>query len=175
MTSIGTLFAFVIVCGGVWIMRRTQPNLQRPFKTPLVPLVPILGMVWNFAMMYSLGPDNWTRLIVWLVIGQVIFFAYGRRHSFLRGGKKEPPTPLDRVLGFANLGFLAGGAVGYLTRTGNAGFESVIARGGGLADAALKAAAQSAFDRMVIAAVLGTLLGAAVGYASSKISSPKAA
>ncbi len=84
MTSIGTLFAFVIVCAGVWVMRVKNPDAPRPFKTPLVPLVPILGIVWNFAMMYSLGLSNWLRLIVWLALGQVIYFAYGRAHSHLR-------------------------------------------------------------------------------------------
>jgi APA family basic amino acid/polyamine antiporter len=84
MTSIGTLFAFVIVCAGVWVMRRKNPNIPRPFKTPLVPLVPILGIVWNFAMMYSLGWMNWLRLIIWLAVGQAIYFGYGRRHSHLR-------------------------------------------------------------------------------------------
>ncbi len=83
MTSIGTLFAFVIVCAGVWVMRVKNPHINRPFKTPLVPLVPILGIVWNFAMMYSLGWANWIRLVVWLVVGQVIYFAYGRAHSHL--------------------------------------------------------------------------------------------
>jgi len=84
MTSIGTLFAFVIVCAGVWVMRVKNPDAPRPFKTPLVPLVPILGIVWNFAMMYSLGWSNWLRLIVWLVIGQAIYFLYSRHHSHLR-------------------------------------------------------------------------------------------
>ena len=83
MTSIGTLFAFVIVCAGVWVMRNKRPDIPRPFRTPLVPLVPVLGIVWNFAMMYSLGWSNWLRLIVWLVIGQVIYFTYGRHHSHL--------------------------------------------------------------------------------------------
>ena len=83
MTSIGTLFAFVIVCAGVWVMRRKQPGAPRPFKTPLVPLVPILGIVWNFAMMYSLGWQNWLRLLIWLVIGQLIYFSYSRYHSHL--------------------------------------------------------------------------------------------
>ena len=64
-------------------MRRAHPETPRPFKTPLVPLVPILGIVWNFAMMYSLGLDNWLRLIIWLVIGQIIYFAYSRHHSHL--------------------------------------------------------------------------------------------
>jgi APA family basic amino acid/polyamine antiporter len=89
MTSIGTLFAFVIVCAGVWVMRMKNPDAPRPFRTPLVPLVPILGIVWNFAMMYSLGVDNWLRLFIWLAIGQVIYFAYSRKHSHLR---KEEET-----------------------------------------------------------------------------------
>jgi APA family basic amino acid/polyamine antiporter len=88
MTSIGTLFAFVIVCAGVWVMRVKSPNVNRPFKTPLVPLVPILGIVWNFAMMYSLGWTNWIRLVVWLAIGQAIYFGYGRKKSHLSLGKK---------------------------------------------------------------------------------------
>ncbi len=88
MTSIGTLFAFVIVCAGVWVMRRKHPDAPRPFRTPWVPVVPILGIVWNFAMMYSLGKDNWLRLIIWLAIGQLVYFAYSRSHSHLRRGKR---------------------------------------------------------------------------------------
>jgi len=84
MTSIGTLLAFVIVCAGIMIMRRTHPDLPRPFKTPLVPAVPILGMLVCAAMMYSLGPDNWLRLVGWLIIGQVVYFSYSRFHSKLR-------------------------------------------------------------------------------------------
>ena len=90
MTSIGTLFAFVVVCGGVLIMRKTNPDLPRPFRTPLVPLVPILGIVVCLAMMAGLGWSNWLRLFVWLAIGLVIYFGYGRRHSHLQsanGGK----------------------------------------------------------------------------------------
>jgi APA family basic amino acid/polyamine antiporter len=67
-------------------MRVKNPDAPRPFKTPLVPLIPILGIGWNFAMMYSLGWSNWLRLIVWLAIGQVIYFGYGRSHSHLRQG-----------------------------------------------------------------------------------------
>jgi APA family basic amino acid/polyamine antiporter len=81
MTSIGTLFAFAIVCAGVWVMRVKHPEQPRPFRTPWVPAVPILGIVVNLALMYSLGRSNWLRLIVWLAIGQVIYFAYGRKHS----------------------------------------------------------------------------------------------
>jgi APA family basic amino acid/polyamine antiporter len=93
MTSIGTLFAFVIVCGAVLIMRRTNPDRPRPFRTPLVPLIPILGMLWNLSMMYSLGEDNWLRLIIWLLIGQMIFFAYSRHHSRLTAGRQMISTP----------------------------------------------------------------------------------
>jgi basic amino acid/polyamine antiporter, APA family len=81
MTSIGTLFAFVIVCAGVLVMRRTRPEVHRPFRTPLVPLVPILGILVCGALMYSLGWENWLRLLAWLVLGLVIYFAYGIKNS----------------------------------------------------------------------------------------------
>jgi APA family basic amino acid/polyamine antiporter len=83
MTSIGTLLAFVIVCAGVMVMRRTQPDLPRPYKTPLVPLVPILGILVCFGMMYFLDVMTWIRLVVWLVIGFVVYFCYSRFHSHL--------------------------------------------------------------------------------------------
>src|SRR5207253_4270268 len=81
MVSIGTLLAFVIVCGGVWIIRRRRPDLERPFRTPLVPLVPILGIITSLAMMLSLTGITWIRLGVWLVVGMVIYFSYGVHHS----------------------------------------------------------------------------------------------
>ena len=83
MTSIGTLLAFVLVCGGIMIMRRTHPNLHRPYRTPLVPLVPILGILVCFAMMASLDMMTWIRLVTWLVIGLVIYFTYSRYNSHL--------------------------------------------------------------------------------------------
>jgi basic amino acid/polyamine antiporter, APA family len=83
MTSIGTLFAFVLVCIGIMVMRRTHPDLPRPFRTPLVPLVPILGIGANLFLMAGLGLENWLRLLVWLVIGLVIYFGYSRKHSLL--------------------------------------------------------------------------------------------
>ncbi len=81
LVSIGTLLAFVIVCAGVWVLRVRRPELHRPFKTPMVPLVPILGIVISFGMMASLPLDTWIRLFVWLIIGMVIYFGYGRYHS----------------------------------------------------------------------------------------------
>jgi APA family basic amino acid/polyamine antiporter len=81
MVNIGTLFAFVVVCASVWIMRVTNPDQPRPFRCPLVPIVPILGILFNGGLMLSLGWHNWARLGLWLVIGLAIYFAYGRHHS----------------------------------------------------------------------------------------------
>jgi APA family basic amino acid/polyamine antiporter len=81
MVNIGTLLAFVIVCIAVMVLRNTNPLQPRPFRTPLVPLVPILGIIFNGYMMYKLGWINWARLIIWLVIGLVVYFTYGRYHS----------------------------------------------------------------------------------------------
>lgn len=81
MVNIGTLLAFVIVCTAVLVLRRTNPGQPRPFRTPWVPLVPVLGIVSNGYMMYKLGVWNWTRLIAWLLIGLVVYFAYSRKHS----------------------------------------------------------------------------------------------
>ena len=81
MVNIGTLFAFVVVCAAVWIMRYTNPDKPRPFRCPLVPLVPILGILFNLGLMLSLGWHNWARLVVWLAIGMVIYFGYSRHHS----------------------------------------------------------------------------------------------
>lgn len=83
MTSIGTLFAFAIVCAGVPLMRRSHPHAPRPFRTPLVPFLPICGVAVNLLLMYGLGWPNWIRLLGWLAIGLLIYFAYGRRHSRL--------------------------------------------------------------------------------------------
>jgi len=84
MTSIGTLFAFVLVCIGVWILRKTNPDLKREFRTPLVPYVPLIGIGACLLMIIGLGWANWLRLLVWLVIGLVIYFSYSIRHSKLR-------------------------------------------------------------------------------------------
>ncbi len=84
MTSIGTLLAFVIVCAGILVMRKTQPDVRRPFRTPLVPLVPILGILANFGLMLGLGIENWLRLVIWMAIGLAIYFGYSRHHSKVR-------------------------------------------------------------------------------------------
>jgi APA family basic amino acid/polyamine antiporter len=81
LVSIGTLLAFVIVCGGIIVLRYRSPDIARPFKTPLVPLVPILGILICGALMVALPPDTWIRLIVWMVLGLLIYFVYGRSHS----------------------------------------------------------------------------------------------
>jgi basic amino acid/polyamine antiporter, APA family len=83
LTNIGTLLAFVIVCSAVLIMRYKHPEAERPFRAPFVPLVPILGIVSCLILMFSLPSENWWRLIIWLLIGFIIYFSYGRRHSVL--------------------------------------------------------------------------------------------
>ena len=89
MTSIGTLLAFVMVCLGILILRKKEPNLERPFKTPFVPVVPILGIITCVVMMVSLPFDTWLRLFVWLAIGFVIYFFYGKKRSKLRNETKS--------------------------------------------------------------------------------------
>jgi basic amino acid/polyamine antiporter, APA family len=86
MTSIGTLFAFILVCVGVWIMRVKMPDAPRAFKTPLVPLVPILGIVTCLFMMVFLPLDTWIRLFVWMIVGLDVYLLYGMKKSFLNKG-----------------------------------------------------------------------------------------
>ena len=81
MVNIGTLLAFVIVCISVMALRRSDPDRARPFRTPWVPFVPIMGILFNGYMMINLGLINWIRLVVWLVIGMVVYFTYSRKHS----------------------------------------------------------------------------------------------
>ncbi len=86
MVNIGTLFAFVVVCAAVWIMRHTNPKQRRPFRCPFVPVVPILGILFNGGLMFSLGWHNWARLTIWLAIGLIIYFSYSRFHSKIARG-----------------------------------------------------------------------------------------
>lgn len=90
LTSIGTLFAFVLVCIGIWILRHAQPGLARPFKTPLVPLVPILGMIVCSGMIISLDTQTQLTALAWMLIGFVVYFTYGRSHSKLAGPEVRP-------------------------------------------------------------------------------------
>jgi APA family basic amino acid/polyamine antiporter len=89
MTSIGTLFAFILVCAGVWIMRVRRPEIPRAFVVPALPLVAILGIAVCGAMIYGLGWTNWLRLGVWLAIGLVFYFGYGMKHSRLQSHPQE--------------------------------------------------------------------------------------
>ena len=88
MTSIGTLLAFVLVCAGIIVLRKTQPNVPRGFKTPWVPLVPILGILSCLAMMVALPGDTWLRLLIWLAVGFAIYFGYSVRNSKLNNPNK---------------------------------------------------------------------------------------
>lgn len=88
MTSIGTLFAFVTVCMGVLVLRNIAPHVNRAFRTPWVPVIPVLGIVTCLSMMFSLNLGTWIRLFVWMAIGALIYFSYGARHSCLRIDKK---------------------------------------------------------------------------------------
>jgi len=89
MVSIGTLFAFVLVCVGVMVMRKSSPDLPRPFKTPFVPFVPIAGIAVCVYLMYSLPGESWIRLAIWMALGVIIYFSYGKKHSVVRKSIEE--------------------------------------------------------------------------------------
>jgi APA family basic amino acid/polyamine antiporter len=91
MTSIGTLFAFILVCIGVWLLRNRRPDLERAFRAPMVPVTATLGILVCGAMIYGLGWTNWARLIGWLLIGFIFYFGYGRSHSKL--AREEAASP----------------------------------------------------------------------------------
>src|SRR6476619_6197585 len=95
MTSIGTLFAFMLVCAGVWILRSSRPDLERAFRVPAVPVVSTLGILVCGAMIYGLGWTNWMRLLVWLVIGLIFYFSYGKKHSRINAPPPEMPEGIQ--------------------------------------------------------------------------------
>jgi APA family basic amino acid/polyamine antiporter len=102
LTNIGTLFAFILVCLGVIILRRTDANRPRPFRVPMSPVFPILGVVFCFILMLSLPLETWIRFFVWLGIGLLIYFLYGVSHSKLGGGvdtgiTEDQPPPLIKT------------------------------------------------------------------------------
>jgi|CXWL01.1.fsa_nt_gi APA family basic amino acid/polyamine antiporter len=120
MTSIGTLFAFILVCIGVWVMRKKMPNLPRAFKTPLVPLVPILGIAVCLFMMVFLPMDTWIRLLVWMLIGLDIYLVYGAKNSHLGNGTSSRKgmrmaryTGISLAVLLAIVGFLHQNSVGF--------------------------------------------------------------
>jgi APA family basic amino acid/polyamine antiporter len=88
LVSIGTLLAFVIVSIGIIFLRKRRPDLERPFRTPWVPFIPILSALVSLALLASLPFDTWMRLVIWMAIGLVIYFGYGRQHSELRARKE---------------------------------------------------------------------------------------
>jgi APA family basic amino acid/polyamine antiporter len=92
MVSIGTLFAFVVVSIGVLILRRTHPDLPRPFRTPWSPVVPVLSVLASLALMLSLPSETWVRLVVWMAVGISIYFAYGMRKSKLAEQTARPQS-----------------------------------------------------------------------------------
>ncbi len=92
MVNIGTLLAFVIVCIAIMILRKTDPERSRPFRTPWVPLVPLMGILFNGYMMVRLGWLNWARLIIWLAVGMIVYFTYSVKHSKVRQALRSEET-----------------------------------------------------------------------------------
>ncbi|MFJ8794732.1 amino acid permease [Streptomyces sp. NPDC102462] len=96
LVNIGTLFAFVVVAVGVVILRRTRPDLHRAFRTPWVPVIPVLSVAATLWLMLNLPAETWLRFAVWMVIGFVVYFLYGRTHSRLARGEDAPAVPPSR-------------------------------------------------------------------------------
>lgn len=95
LVNIGTLFAFVVVAISVIILRRTRPDLPRAFRTPLVPLLPIVSVAASLWLMLNLPAETWVRFAIWMAIGFVVYFLYGRTHSRLARGEEAPADPAE--------------------------------------------------------------------------------
>lgn len=163
LVSIGTLMAFVIVSLGIIFMRYQRPNLERPFRVPLVPLVPALSALVSVALMASLPLPTWERLIVWMGLGLVLYFSYGYGHSIIKPVSAARAAAVRaRALMFL-VCFVAGGYLGFLFRPATAAgtqlpFGDLFDMGAGLG-AADAAVATSAFYMMIGAAVVAGLIG----------------
>ncbi len=107
MTSIGTLFAFILVCIGVWVLRVKQPDAPRAFKTPLVPFIPILGVITCLFMMVFLPLDTWIRLIVWMLIGFDVYLYYGMKHSKLSDHALTTYSRSSRIVSICGIALVA--------------------------------------------------------------------
>ncbi len=103
MTSIGTLFAFILVCVGVLVMRKKMPDAPRAFRTPLVPLVPILGIGTCFYIMVFLPLDTWIRLVVWMLIGLDVYLFYSIKHSVLLEVQDNSSKKANKIIGICAL------------------------------------------------------------------------
>lgn len=99
LTSIGTLFAFMLVCAGVWVLRHRRPDLKRGFMVPALPVVASLGIFVCGAIIYGRGWLNWLRLVVWLVVGLIVYFGYSRRHSHVQNGGNQGARSMTPGLG----------------------------------------------------------------------------
>jgi APA family basic amino acid/polyamine antiporter len=111
MVSIGTLFAFTLVCAGILIVRKSMPNVERAFKTPFVPLVPILGILTCLCMMVFLPADTWIRLVLWMLVGLDIYALYGVKHSKMEQGasRRKGLTVLNSIgIGLSVLSVITG-------------------------------------------------------------------
>ncbi len=93
LVNIGTLFAFILVSIAVVILRRTRPDLPRAFRTPFLPVVAALAVLMCVYLMLNLTGETWERFVIWMALGFVVYFAYGRRHSRLAAAARSRPTP----------------------------------------------------------------------------------
>lgn len=97
MTNIGTLAAFIIVSAAVIVLRHKKPELKRPFRTPLVPVVPLLAIIMCGTLIYKLPVITWMRFIIWMIIGVIIYFFYGYKHSLLNDDPSENVVQTEKA------------------------------------------------------------------------------